>query len=55
MILYKMYKNKQLGSNTSIKNVMCLTTLESGIDVDPWINVAPGTFDKTINIGRPFE
>ena len=25
-------------------------TLESGIDVDPWINVPSGKFDKKINV-----
>ena len=25
------------------------TTLDSGIDVAPWINVAPGTFGNNIN------
>ena len=25
-------------------------TLESGMNIHPWINVAPGTYAKTINI-----
>ena len=25
-----------------------LSTLDSGIDITPWINVAPGTFGKNI-------
>ena len=27
-----------------------MSTLESGIDVAPWINVASGKFDKRINV-----